>query len=73
MIFKSLMHQVRERGQAICDLEGGDEEVLHLYALGKDIGIAIRVDVVKTGVVIMTRDGMYRQAIQLQEVKQDEN
>jgi hypothetical protein len=67
MIFKSLMHQVRERWQAICDLEGGDEEVLHLYAFGKDLGITIRVDVAQTGVVIMTRNGMYRQAIQLKE------
>jgi len=48
---------------AILNLEGGDEEVLHLHAFGEDTGIEIRVDDAKTGVVIKTRDGMHRQAI----------
>ena len=48
---------------AILNLEGGDEEVLHLRAFGKDLKIEIRVDESKTGVVITTRDGMYRQEI----------
>ena len=50
-------------GHAIVDLEGGDEEVLHLHAFGEDTGIEIRVDDAKIGIVIKTRDGMYRQAI----------
>ena len=48
---------------AIINLEGGDDEVLHVRALGKDTGIEIRVDEAKTGVVIVTRDGLYRQTI----------
>jgi len=46
------------------NLEGGDEEVLHVRAFKKDLGIEIRIDEAKTGVVITTRDGMYRQAIE---------
>jgi len=48
---------------AILNLEGGDEEVLHVRAFGKDLGINIRIDEAKTGVVIQTLDGMYRQVI----------
>jgi len=48
---------------AILNLEGGDKEALHIWALGKDLGIEIRIDETKTGVVIYTQDGMYRQAI----------
>ena len=48
---------------AIINLEGGDDEVLHIRAFKKNLGIEIRVDDSKTGVVIHTRDGMYRQAI----------
>ena len=48
---------------AILNLEGGDEEVLHLRAFGKDMKIEIRIDESKTGVVIKTPDGMYRQEI----------
>ena len=48
---------------AILNLEGGDEEVLHLWAFGKDLKIEIRVDEAKTGVVIATRKGMFGQAI----------
>ena len=47
---------------AIINLEG-DEEVLHVRALGRALGIEIRVDDARTGIVIKTRDGMYRQAI----------
>jgi len=46
------------------NLEGGDEEVLHVRAFKKDLGIEIRIAEAKTGVVIKTRDGMYRQAIE---------
>lgn len=49
--------------QAILNLEGGEQEVLHLHALGKDLCIEIRVDDSKTGVVISTKRGMTRQAI----------
>lgn len=48
---------------AILNLEGGDDEVLHLQAFKKDLGIEIRVDDAKTGVVITTPSGMHRQAI----------
>ncbi len=48
---------------AILNLEGGSEEVVHIRAFGKDMKIEIRVDDAKTGVVITTRDGMFRQAI----------
>lgn len=48
---------------AILNLEGGAGEVLHLRALGKDLGISIKVDDTNTGVVISTRLGMTRQAI----------
>ena len=48
---------------AIINFEGGDEEVLHVRALGRALGIEIRVDDARTGIVIKTRDGMYRQAI----------
>ena len=44
-------------------LEGGDEEVLHLRAFGKDMKIEIRIDESQTGVVITTPSGMFRQAI----------
>jgi hypothetical protein len=37
--------------------------VLHLRAFGKDLGIEIRIDDAKTGVVITTRDWMFKQAI----------
>lgn len=47
----------------IINLEGNEGEVLRLRALGTDLGIEIRVDDAKTGIVIKTRDGMYRQAI----------
>lgn len=48
---------------AILNLEGGDDEVLHIRAFGKDLGIEIRIDEAKTGIVIRTQDGMHRQAI----------
>lgn len=48
---------------AILNLEGGDDEVLHIRAFGKELGIEIRVDDAKTGVVIATKLGMTRQAI----------
>lgn len=48
---------------AIVNLEGGDEEVLHLRAFKKDLKIEIRVDEAKTGVVIVTPDGVRRWAI----------
>ena len=48
---------------AILNLEGGDDEVLHIWAFGKDLGIEIRIDEAKTGVVISAKDGMHRQAI----------
>ena len=48
---------------AILNLEGGDDEVLHIRAFGKDLGIEIRIDDTKTGVVISTKRGMTRQAI----------
>ena len=48
---------------AILNLEGGDEEVLHLRAFNKDLKIEIQVDEAKTGVVITTPSGMHRQAI----------
>ena len=59
-------------GHAIVDLDGSDEEVLHLQAFGKDIGIEIRVDDAKTGIVIKTRDGMYRQALEAAESGSDD-
>lgn len=49
--------------QAILNLEGGDHEVVHLHALGVDLGISFRVDDAKTGVVICTKLGMIRQEI----------
>ena len=52
---------------AILNLEGGDEEVLHLQAFGKDLDIEIRIDDAKTGIVIKTRDGRYRQALEAAE------
>lgn len=52
------------------DLEGNEKEVLYVWALGKDVGIAIRLDDRKSGVVISTKGGMHRQEIG--EVKQDE-
>jgi len=48
---------------AILNLEGGDDEVLHIRAFGKDLGIEIRVDDSKTGIIITTKLGMHRQAI----------
>ena len=48
---------------AIINLEGGDEEVLHVRAFGRNLDIEIRIDDAKTGIVIHTRDGLYRQAI----------
>lgn len=48
---------------AILNLEGGDDEVLHVRAFGKDIGIEIRIDDSKTGIVISTLGGIYRQVI----------
>lgn len=48
---------------ATVNLEGGDEEVLHIRALGKATGIDIRIDDSKTGVVITTRLGMTRQVL----------
>ena len=50
--------------QAILNLEGSDNEILYLYALGKDLGISIKVDEPRTGVVIFTKLGMVRQSIQ---------
>ncbi|MCK5308316.1 MAG: hypothetical protein KAJ73_06865 [Zetaproteobacteria bacterium] len=52
-----------EPHHAILNLEGGDEEVLHIRALGKNTGIEIRIDDSKTGVVISTKLGMTRQVI----------
>ena len=48
---------------AIVDLEGGDDEVLCLFAFGKDLGIEIRIDDNQAGVVITTLNGMWRQTI----------
>ena len=48
---------------AILNLEGGDEEVVHIQAFGKDLKIEIQVDEAKTGVVITTPSGMHRQPI----------
>jgi len=61
------MHMIphpSQRHHAICNLEGGPDEVLHVRAFKKDLGIEIRIDETQTGVVIKTRDGMYRQAIE---------
>lgn len=44
-------------------LEGGDKEVVHIRAFGKDMQIEIRIDESKTGVVIVTPDGVRRWAI----------
>jgi len=75
MIFKlkGLLHAPEEpyhtarvakvSSHAIVDLEGGDDEVLHLKAFGKDLGIEIRLDDAQTGVVICTKLGMWRQTI----------
>jgi len=60
MIFKSLEHNVIERGPATVDLDGGQEEVLRLCVLGKDLGIVIRVDEAQKGVTIATKEGVYR-------------
>lgn len=73
MIIHSTIHECagssRTMSPVIVDLEGWDKEVLHVRALGKDVGISIRLDAGKTGVVISTKDGMHRQEIG--EVKQD--
>lgn len=52
-----------EPHHAILNLEGGPDEVLHIRAFGKDLGIEIRIDDSKTGVVIFTKLGMTWQAI----------
>lgn len=49
--------------QAILVLEGGDGEAIHIYAMGKDLGISIQVDDSKTGVVIKTKRGVFREGI----------
>lgn len=58
-----MMKPHRNPHHAILNLEGGEEEVLHLQAFGKDLGIEIRVDDTKAGVVIITEDGYYQQPI----------
>lgn len=60
----TLLYPDNQVHYAIVNLEGGSDEVLHIHALGKDTGIEIRVDEAQTGIVIKTRDGMYRQAIE---------
>jgi len=61
MIFKSLEHNpLRMPSHAVVDLEGGEDEVLHIRAFGKDVGIEIMVDDTQTGVVIVTTSGLYR-------------
>jgi len=47
--------------EAILNLEGGPEEVLHIRAFKKDLGIAVRIDEKHTGVVITTKQGVWRQ------------
>lgn len=49
---------------AIINLEGGEQEVIHLHALGVDLDISFQVDESQTGVVIFTKLGMVRQNIQ---------
>lgn len=48
---------------AIINLEGGPNEVLHVRAFGKDLGIEVRIDDAQTGVVILTPSGMHRERI----------
>lgn len=73
MIIYSTIHECpgssRTMSPVIVDLEGNENEVLYIQALGKDLGISIRLDDSKTGVVISTKDGVYRSKIE--EVKQD--
>ena len=64
MIFKSLeSHPVRTPNQAVIDLEGGADEVLHLRAFGKELGIRIRLDDGMKAVVIETASGLHRQPL----------
>lgn len=68
MIIHSTIHECagssRTMSSVIVDLEGNENEVLYIRALGKDVGISIRLDASKTGVVISTKDGMHRQEIE---------
>ncbi len=63
MIEMHMQPYLKHPHHAILNLEGGPDEVLHLRALGKDLKIEMRIDEAKTGIVITTRDGMFRQAI----------
>lgn len=64
MIFRSLEHQVRGHGHSVIDLEGGFDEVLHLKAFGKDLGVEIRLDDTHKGIVIATKEGIHRQELE---------
>lgn len=67
MNFKSRSGSISSgvRRYGIIDLEGGGEEVLHLHAFGEDLGIEIRLDDAKTGIVIITKSGMWRQPLEV--------
>lgn len=74
MIIYSTIHgcagSSRTLSPVIVDLEGNENEVLYIRALGKDLGIKIQLDAKKSSIVVTTKEGMYRQEIE--EVKQDE-
>jgi len=64
VIFKSLEHNpIRTPNQAVVDLMGGADEVLHLRAFGKELGIRILLDENNAAVVIETASGLHRQPL----------
>lgn len=64
MIFKSLEHNpIMTPNQAVVDFEGGEDEVLHLRAFGKDLRIEIRLDEEERAITIVTPTRMMRQIL----------